>query len=305
MKKLCILHEDGKIEELQGFIHSPMLSAVKRTKIPLAFQKYINVCTSKKCIKNQNSEKLYFKKLESFLTLKEIEYIDEVTRDHMDEFESILLSKTKSSSVNRRFNTFKNFFVKCFEWKIIVENPCFGKKKLKESAKVKKPWTKSVFDKFIVSCDEEHKAFFSFLWLTGCRPVEAKNLKWSDIDYDNKCLNLSCGKNAQTNRSFPLSKDLDRLLHNLKIKSSFVFLVGGKSPDSDLIYHYAKDRLRPLGLGDYTVYGIRHGFGTKLANEGVSAFYIAELMGHSKLDTTKRYTHSEKNRLISILDNNN
>lgn len=57
-----------------------------------------------------------------------------------------------------------------------------------------------------------------------------------------------------------------------------------------------------LGLTGFTVYGIRHGFGTKLARRGVSAFYIAELMGHTKLETTRRYVHSEKKLLIQILN---
>jgi len=41
---------------------------------------------------------------------------------------------------------------------------------------------------------------------------------------------------------------------------------------------------------------------TKLAKEGVSAFYIAQLMGHSKIDTTRQYIQDDKNKLKDALN---
>ena len=137
--------------------------------------------------------------------------------------------------------------------------------------------------------------------MTGCRPIEAKNLKWTDIDYDKKAITVRCGKNAEISRHFPLTEELDIFLHNLKFDSNFVFSKNKKQINNDSLYQYCKKRLVSLGLNEYTVYGIRHGFGTKLALAGVSSFYIAELMGHRKLETTRIYVHAVNNQLIDAL----
>jgi integrase len=301
MKKLFVQNSDGTFEELSALAIGLGVKDIKKTSIKDAFAKYIKLCTANKCKKNQYSEKLYFYRLSDFLISMKIEYIHEVGRDHIDQFESLLLSSMKVSSVNRRFNTIKHFFKKCLEWNVTYIDPCLGKKKRREEANHIKPWTKEVFDKFISKTDGVYKKIFHFLWLTGCRPMELKNLKWTDIDYDEKVIVFRCGKNAQVSRKFPIAVEVDKFLHNLKFDSNYVFTDNKTQINNDLLYHYCKTRLLELGLNNFTVYGIRHGFGTKLAKAGVSAFYIAELMGHAKLETTKRYIHSEKKQLIDIL----
>lgn len=301
MKKLFVQNDDGTFEQISAVAFGDNFKSITKTSVENAVKKYLKTCTSNKCEKNQKSEKLYFNKLQDFLTSNNVFYIDQVTREHIDQFESILLKKTKSSSVNRRFNTFKNFFRKCLEWKMILENPCEGKKKRREETNQRRPWTKEIFNKFIEQCEGNHKNIFTFLWMTGCRPMELKNLKWSDIDYDEMSIKFKCGKNAQVTRTFPITKEIDKFLHSIKMDSNFVFTENKKQVNNDSLYHYCKNRLNALGLKNYTVYGIRHGFGTRLAQKGVSAFYIAELMGHSKLETTKKYVHSEKKQLIEIV----
>lgn len=252
-------------------------------------------------MKNQAVEKHYFDLFSQFLNKQKINYVDEVDRQTVDKFESLLLARMKASSVNRRFNTFKNFFAKCLEWKFIFENPCQGMKKRKEETNSKIPWTEEIFLRFLKECNSELKMIAQFLWLTGCRPMEIRNLRWSDVHHDEGFLIFRCGKNAEVSRRFPIFPELDQLLHKMKMRGPFVFLLNGKQVNNDRLYHAFKVRLKSIGLGQYTVYGLRHGFGTRLANQGVSAFYIAELMGHSKVETTRKYVHSEKKHLIKVL----
>lgn len=294
-------NDDGSYDELSALLFENKISPVVRISISDSIKKYVETCTSQKCIKNQSVEKLYFLIFNDFLFSLKLECIDEVTPEHIDQFENFLLKKMKAASVNRRFNTIKHFFNKSLLWGHILKNPCFGKKKKREEVNPRRPWTLEVFNKFIKSCSGTQKSIFQFLWMTGCRPMELKNLKWTDINYDQKTITLRCGKNAHVTRSFPITDELDHFLHNIKFDTNFVFTENKKQINSDTLYHYCKKRLNSLGLSEFTVYGIRHGFGTKLALAGVSAFYIAELMGHSKLETTKKYIHSDKKQLIKAL----
>lgn len=274
---------------------------IKKTSIADAVAKYIELCTSQKCIKNQKCERLYFGKLLIYLNKQKIAYIDEVQRHHIDGFEFQLLTLIKPASVNRRFNTFKNFFRKCLEWKMIFENPCEGKKRKKEESNRRIAWSKEFYEDFLKTCDGQYKNIFLFLWLTGCRPIELINLRWSDIDYSGENIKLNCGKNSKGNRNFPMYPGLKKLLKSIKKESDYVFSIETITPSSDNIYQYAKHRLIRNGFPGHTPYGIRHGFGTRLAQAGLSPFYIAFLMGHASIQTTQQYIHSEKNQLIEAL----
>lgn len=303
LKRIVLEYEDGSTEDLVGFVLSPNLRPVIKTTIADAIQKYVKNCTSNKCIKNQNTEKLYFKIFREFLESEKITHIDQVSREHVDRFESILLRKMKASSVNRRFCAIRNLFSKCIEWGLANESPFQGKKKRKFEKNPFKPWSPELYEKFIGLCGGNWRNMFRFLWLTGCRPMELKNLRWTDVDYENQTIKFRCGKNSQISRNFPITNEIDKFLHGLQMNGSFVFTGSDKKPiNNDSLYHYCKKRMVKLGLVGYTVYGIRHGFGTRLARQGVSAFYIAELMGHSDLKTTRGYVHSDKKLLIEILN---
>lgn len=47
---------------------------------------------------------------------------------------------------------------------------------------------------------------------------------------------------------------------------------------------------------------IRHSYATKLLDKGVDIRYIADLLGHQSLDTTKQYTHYSNPKLKAIYD---
>jgi integrase len=300
MKKLYVKIDD-EFHELDALLVGSSLKEIKKTLIRDAIDKYIECCTKLKCIKNQNNEKLGFEWFESYLKDNKVKFINEVNREHIDKYEVLLLKRMKASSVNRRFCTIKNFFRKCHEWNLIHENPCVGKSKIRVEPNRRMPWTEEMFNKFILTCDKIHYSIFAFLWFSGCRPMELKNLKWTDIDYDNKTITLACGKNSNIKRHFPLTPVLDQILHTIKADSIYVFSDNKKQISNDCLYHYCVRRLKALGYKNYSVYGIRHGFGSRLARQGVNSFYIAELMGHSRLDTTKQYVHTDKKLLQHIL----
>ncbi len=298
--KVYISKDEGKtIFPLDDF-QIPGLRAIKKTPLQDAINLYLKTCTAKKCIKNQSNEKLYFIKFRDFLKEAGIEYIDEVKIIHIEAFVNFLSTWMEPISVNRRMSSISNFLNKCVDWELRLLP--IKIKKLKVEKKPHKPWPDKVYNAFIKLTDGNHTNLFKFLWTTGCRPKEARNFKWTDIDYEAREITFRCGKMNELSRKFPLSKELDKILHQIKPEALHVFHIRNGELDTGLLYHYAKDRLRRISKLNLTLYGTRHAFGSRLNRDGASGFTILRLMGHKDYRTTQGYIHFEKEQLENWVD---
>lgn len=65
--------------------------------------------------------------------------------------------------------------------------------------------------------------------------------------------------------------------------------VGGQQFGASYLSHIVSVELSRIGLHDLTLHRFRSAFATRLAQAGVHATVIQELMGHESLDTTQRY----------------
>lgn len=302
-KVLCLKDTiTGKVEELSGIDLLNGFSGLKKMSLAGAAEKYLTECTAFKSVPQIRLEKLYFPIFLDHLKRFKIKWLHEVTVEHMDSFQNELLKKMQPQSVRKRLFTFKHFFNKCVNWNYLYKNPFNGIRTLKFEKNPRKNWTPKQFLIFINAIGDHMKGAFTFLWLTGCRPTELINLKWTDIDYDRNTITFRCGKNSHIVRKFPIYKELDKLLHTLPLKGNKVFSLSDKELKNDCLSHYARKWLRRLGFNDLVVYGIRHSFPGRLIDSGFNAFEIRDLMGHSDIKTTLNYIHLDKNNLIKKLN---
>jgi len=275
----------------------PNAGVIKRIHIQKAVDKYLKICTSQKCVKNQKVEKKFFSQFIEFMSNLDREVISDITYSDLLEFQNLLSSKMKSSSVNRRFFTIKHFLVMCDRWGYLLKNPAKDIKNKKVERNPYKTWTVDEFNLLLGECDGVYKSLIEFLWNTGCRPMEAKNLKWTDIDYDKLEIVLRCGKNAKISRIFPMTDKVSKILHNMTMRGHSVF----QNIGNDSLYQYTMHRLRKVSIKNRSPYGWRHSFASRLSKAGVNVFLIQKLMGHYDIKTTSGYVHSEKNELIEAL----
>lgn len=128
---------------------------------------------------------------------------------------------------------------------------------------------------------------------TGMRRGEIFNLKWDDVDFAREAINVRQTKTGK-DRVIPMNDRVREMLEMIRQESvsEYVFTspkTGGRLTHVNRSF---KSACKAVGLTDFRFHDLRHSAGTRLADAGVNVVVIAEILGHSSLTMTKRYTHA-------------
>ena len=126
--------------------------------------------------------------------------------------------------------------------------------------------------------------------MTGARKGELKTLRWEQIDFTNRRVELSRTKNGERRvLSFPIAV-IEELLR-FRQAEGLVFASEKRPavPFDEKKHWY--DVLRDAGITDFRFHDLRHSAASYLAMGGATLLEIAEVLGHKSLQTTKRYAH--------------
>ena len=158
------------------------------------------------------------------------------------------------------------------------------------------------------------KLLYPFVLLalhTGCRSLELRGLRWSQVDLEGNFISL-VGTETKTHRAraIPLSLAAGDILRQLaedqKIKKvvdlsglrvGLVFPARGDSSkprDMHMSFDRAVKRAgldKLPGSGKLRIHDLRHLCGTFLVMNGVDLETIRDILGHRDLATTQRYLH--------------
>ncbi|MDD3284207.1 MAG: site-specific integrase [Patescibacteria group bacterium] len=138
------------------------------------------------------------------------------------------------------------------------------------------------------------------VYMTGLRFGELAVLDWSDVDLKNKKIiirrSITRGLIGSTKsnkiRYIPLAPQLLDMLEARSIKTGLVFPnVNGKSYTSNLALNKLHSACQLSGLRKIGWHNLRHTFASHLVQRGISILVVKELLGHSDVKTTMRYSH--------------
>jgi integrase len=128
---------------------------------------------------------------------------------------------------------------------------------------------------------------------TGLRVGEIFSLCWSNVDLEKNVLNVFAPK-TQKIRGIPINADARKVLEYwvLGKRNEFVFY----NPDTgkpfvDLKAGF-KIACKKAGITGVTWHTLRHTFASRLVDRGVDIVTVKELLGHSSITVTMRYTHT-------------
>ena len=261
---------------------------------------------SKETIKSYMSDLYYF-----YIFVKK-DLLEVKEEDIRDFLEHLNLQKEKATSVRRKISTFKSFY------KFLYLNNYIDKKDY-PLVKIVYPKAEKKLPKFIYYNDllemlEESlngsdglrdRLIIEMLYATGIRVSELVNIKYNDIDYDNKRIRV-LGKGDKERIVYFGDYALEALKNytgsHLNNKNDYVFVnnKGGQLTDRGVRYIIDKIMEKLSVKVHVTPHVLRHTFATDMLNNGCDIKVVQELLGHSSLKTTEVYTHVTNERLKEV-----
>jgi integrase/recombinase XerC len=159
---------------------------------------------------------------------------------------------------------------------------------------------------------ERDGALFSVLYTTGCRVSELASLTVGDFSPDWSSA-IVTGKGSKERKVF-LSRDARKLLREwLVIRKACLdraqetecralFLSRRGKPLSVRGIQYIVSRYSggTTGIKHISPHALRHSFATTLVSRGADIRVVQEMLGHSSISTTQRYTHVTGERMKKL-----
>ncbi|KUJ96301.1 MAG: Tyrosine recombinase XerC [Desulfonauticus sp. 38_4375] len=260
------------------------------------------------------------KEFELFLNKvkKSLDSPEKIVKPDVLSFIQELYAKNLSkSSLARKLSSLRSFFRFLLKRKKIETNPLLGIKNPKQEKKIPRVLNvDQVINLLEVELEPSPKnlrdiALAELIYGSGLRISEALGLNLEDVDLGQRVV-IVLGK-GQKERMVPLSKKAaQRLLNYLRQREAFnpslreqAFFLGirgkrlNRRQANRILLRLAKEARLNFNLSPHT---LRHTFATHLLQAGADLRTVQELLGHSRISTTQRYTHLNLETIMQIYD---
>lgn len=157
------------------------------------------------------------------------------------------------------------------------------------------------------------RAILETLYSTGVRVSELTGLNWNDVDFQLGIIRV-VGKGLKE-RIVPIGEMALKALRNYGDEQAIKWRRAAKGATPVFLNHrggrittrsvgrVVEKYLKAAGIAvRMGPHGLRHSFATHLLNGGADLRVIQELLGHSSLSTTQRYTHLNLDQLTAVYD---
>jgi len=158
---------------------------------------------------------------------------------------------------------------------------------------------------FMTENNFKHRLILMMVYASGLRVGEVVSLKRQDIDIHRKTITIRSGKGRKDRCTIVSETVINALKDYYSGYNIDNWLFSGADPNKHLATRSAQyifeHALKKAKIDkNATIHSLRHSFATHLLEGGTDIRYIQELLGHSSLRTTERYTHVAKRKVLSI-----
>jgi len=159
------------------------------------------------------------------------------------------------------------------------------------------------------------RAILELLYASGLRVSELTGLNLDDVDRKELMLRVR-GKGSKE-RIVPYGGKAEQAIEAYQpLRQEILHKAGGRGDRQAVFLNHHGTRLSPRSVArivkkyarlvninwDLHPHSLRHAFATHLLADGADLRAIQELLGHSSLSTTQRYTHATIRQLLEVYD---
>ncbi len=206
----------------------------------------------------------------------------------------------RPATINREVACLKRMFTKAIEWGKATENPGGKVKLLREDNRRERILTPEEQQRLLAACTAHSRPFVVTALHAGMRLREILNLRWDQVDFGRGYLTVEYTKNGKS-RKIPMNRTLTATLKAVTNRGPYVF--GGEQPYGAIKTSFKAALLR-AGISGCRFHDLRHTFASSLVAAGVDLVTVKELLGHSEISMTMRYSHptpENKRRAVNLL----
>lgn len=222
--------------------------------------------------------------------------------------------------INKISQNLKFIFEKAKQNNLINENPAEFIVKPKGYKNSRRSITDQERKHLLSVCKDDRFLPFLFMLYCGCRPAEALNIEWRDIENKSGSvfLHIRGTKTDNSDRTVPVPFELAGRLSRGSNPFDLIFLNQHGKPYTESSYRslvkalyrqmnvsmgcrvYRNRLIPPFPLSDdFVPYCLRHTYCTDLQKAGVDVRIAQKLMGHADISTTANiYTHQDESTLM-------
>jgi integrase/recombinase XerD len=264
-------------------------------------------------IENYKRDILFF--LEHLVRNKEEKIeLENTKKIHLTLFMNELKSKRGNSAAtrNRRLTAIRSFYKCLMDYELVSHNPAAELKAAKEKSGqlpvyLEKVELKEFFHQIDLACQDKYakrnKLMMGLMAFAGLRVIEIHNLNLSSIQTEKKGIVVDGkGKKSrylplpsalftelidyiQNNRQFPMKGNEDAVFISKRGKRI------SRRRIQEITERICEHLSKKWQNKKISSHKLRHSFATHLVRDGKDIRTVQELLGHSNLNTTQRYTH--------------
>ncbi len=241
-----------------------------------------------------------FKAIFKLMGVKESFKISTITKESVTNYHNNAFKAHKKNTLTAKNSLLKSFLEFCEKEGYTDKSPYFKitLKNAKEAEKIE-PFSLNEIKALLNETPSLRlKAFLMTAFFTGLRTGEQLALLWSDIDFENKKINIdksinlqgkiTSPKNKSSIRQVDLLEPVEKILKELKESEpknkKMVFLSFPKRTNE--FQKAFKQLLKALSLKERKLYTTRHTFASLMLSKGEEPLWVSKNMGHKDLNTT-------------------
>lgn len=284
----------NEIENQLSLGDSPL--SLNDTTARKALDDYEKYCLARNVKKTVHDD---IKRIRDFLEAGRISRIAQISVANLSSYldTKVTAKKIKKSTANRTITNVKTWLNFCIDRNFIRLNPIA---RIKTYRKLEKNpvrfYHKDQYEALLNAAKElgpDHLKMVAIGIFAGLRVSELMGLEWPDIDFDRRIIRVVNKEGIKLKsrkfRIIPLHERLGAILATLRQETGLCVFPERNFTTAPKYHLYQIQK--KAGLKEEGFHILRHTFGARLTEEGVSAYKIKEWMGHSSLRMTEIYMH--------------